>query len=297
MSGPEARIRQRYRTLAQQHGWLTLTLHGSGYSGPGRSDTFTIAHGVPIAVEFKTAVGTPTPMQVRFIREMRAAGGYGFLARVATEARDGVLAILTGTRPYHEEEIELDLSILDRALAGSNVQVAPPASLPDLPPVEVEEPSNIPVAASPAFAAAIDKLEEPPNAPVEKEPRRTRRGRPVNSAKSVNEAVDALKSEAETPAPDPRFPLAGVTAPVVDGREMDFSRGGQQAWEPTDHVKDDGWTAAMAMTELATRYTQAVEANTKALQEVIHELSGVRSEMAALTDMLALIRGAGGESA
>lgn len=118
MAGPEARIRDRYRKEATRLGYLVLVLHGSVYSGPGRADTLTLAGGNWIAIEFKTEVGKPTPMQLAFLRAVRDAGGYGFIARMASAALAAVRHITRGVCPYEEkgadDDMELDLDFLDK---------------------------------------------------------------------------------------------------------------------------------------------------------------------------------------
>lgn len=130
MAGPEARIRSRYVKLSQQQGWLTWVLHGSAFSGRGRPDTVTCAQGVFVGVEFKTPVGTVTEIQKHRIRQIRAAGGFAFVARSAEDAARGVAYVLHH-REHPMSDIELDFGFLDptpAAPASAAASAAEPES-------------------------------------------------------------------------------------------------------------------------------------------------------------------------
>lgn len=133
MAGPESRIRSRYCTEARKRGHLVLVLHGSAYSGPGRADTLTLVCPTPVmacgvdlvpgrgilcAIEFKTPTGKARSTQLQFLRAVRDAGGYAFIAREASLALRAVDLISSGLCPYEEKGMTDDLE-LDSAFVES----------------------------------------------------------------------------------------------------------------------------------------------------------------------------------
>lgn len=54
----------------------------------GYSDVFICVHGVLVLAELKDDTGTPTPHQVQFLEEMRAAGAIGGICRSVKDVAD-----------------------------------------------------------------------------------------------------------------------------------------------------------------------------------------------------------------
>lgn len=93
---PESTLRSSIVRRLRARGWLPLVQHGSAWTGPGRSDLLVCARGRFVALEIKTAIGRPTPAQMRFLASVRAAGGLAAVVRSADEAErciDGGLPV------------------------------------------------------------------------------------------------------------------------------------------------------------------------------------------------------------
>lgn len=54
----------------------------------GYSDVFICVHGVLVLAELKDDTGTPTPHQIQFLEEMRAAGAIGGICRSVKDVAD-----------------------------------------------------------------------------------------------------------------------------------------------------------------------------------------------------------------
>lgn len=193
MAGPEAQIRNRYRTAAHKLGYVVLVLHGSAYSGPGRADTLTLAAGKWIAIEFKAATGL-RPTQLGFLRQVRAAGGYSFVARRSDLALRAVAHIVNGRTPYMPDQMEVDdLAWLDD-LAAVDVLNGDSSSTP-VPDRPSETPPPLSLEDDPSLNRAIDEATrilagEPPK----------RGRRPKTTPADVNAVLSA------------NLPLRGVDA-------------------------------------------------------------------------------------
>lgn len=54
----------------------------------GYSDVFVCVHGILVLAELKDDTGTPTPHQIQFLEEMRAAGAIGGICRSVKDVAD-----------------------------------------------------------------------------------------------------------------------------------------------------------------------------------------------------------------
>ena len=54
----------------------------------GYSDVFICVHGILVLAELKDDTGTPSPHQLKFLEEMRAAGAIGGVCRSVKEVSD-----------------------------------------------------------------------------------------------------------------------------------------------------------------------------------------------------------------
>lgn len=111
MAGPESRIRSQIKAEITKLGGLCVLLHGSAYSGVGRSDLWAVVAGIPFAIEVKTPVGVVTKVQKLFLLEARRAGACAFVARDPHSARRAILLRLKGRTPYMDESNVGDLDL------------------------------------------------------------------------------------------------------------------------------------------------------------------------------------------
>ena len=75
----ESAIRARGVENLKKQGWDVTVLHGTAFSGRGRADTVICAEGLFAWVEWKTADGQATPIQLHRLGEIRRAGGISFI--------------------------------------------------------------------------------------------------------------------------------------------------------------------------------------------------------------------------
>jgi hypothetical protein len=75
----ESAIRSAGVKKMRAEGWVVIVLHGTGFSGSGRADTWACCEGRAVAVEWKQPGKKATPIQLHRIAEFRKAGGISFL--------------------------------------------------------------------------------------------------------------------------------------------------------------------------------------------------------------------------
>lgn len=148
MASTETRARLRIKKALEENGHYVVTLHGDATSGRGRSDLVVCAGGLYFWMEVKTLDGSPSPAQLRRIREVRLAGGTACLITSIREARWVIETRQKGYVPYMADEPGvniLDLSSFQR------VEVVPdPDAIPFPDPPK----------ADPATAITLDMVNE-----------------------------------------------------------------------------------------------------------------------------------------
>lgn len=147
MAKRESRRRLTIIKALEAEGWLVDSNPAGPSQRKGRSDLTVCAQGLLIAVEVKVEEDDkPTAPQVRYLIDVRRAGGLGFVTRDARQAVDTIKRWLQGqTMP------DLDFSFLDDALKdlpvpGSATVVAPDLNSWDFNPdaaVEQDEDGNV----------------------------------------------------------------------------------------------------------------------------------------------------------
>lgn len=152
MAKRESRRRLTIIGALEAEGWLVDSNPAGPSQRKGRSDLTVCAQGLLIAVEVKVEEDDkPTPAQVRYLIDVRRAGGLGFVTRDARQAVDTIKRWLQGqTMP------DLDFSFLDDALKdlpvpGSATVVAPDLNSWDFNPnaeVEQDEDGNVRLASA-----------------------------------------------------------------------------------------------------------------------------------------------------
>ena len=90
---PEGKVRAPVLRWAKKHGVLHIRMHMGRGASAGWPDDLFIKDGVAVWIEFKRPLETPTPLQTRRIKELRAHGVYAGWFDDASVATAGLSAL------------------------------------------------------------------------------------------------------------------------------------------------------------------------------------------------------------
>lgn len=110
MAKAESSLRRSIIGALRREGWLVVSLPGGPFTGAGRPDIVVCANSKFGAIEIKTKKGKLSPAQELWLRAVRRAGGFSFVARSAKEAVEGVRYFLSGGKT--------DMDIVDIDVSG-----------------------------------------------------------------------------------------------------------------------------------------------------------------------------------
>lgn len=81
----EKDIQKRILKYLRGTGWHAIKV-SDRFRG-GILDIYTLRNGVSIWIEVKTAIGTPSELQKKEIRDIRSHGGFAFIARSVEDVK------------------------------------------------------------------------------------------------------------------------------------------------------------------------------------------------------------------
>jgi hypothetical protein len=84
----ERDVKDAVKKMLTEHGWFWWMPPSNAFGRTGIADINAVKDGLFLAIETKLGTRKPTPMQLRFLKDVREHGGYGF---VVNEERLGVL--------------------------------------------------------------------------------------------------------------------------------------------------------------------------------------------------------------
>jgi hypothetical protein len=87
---PEGQLTQSVKSLLRAAGIFHWKVWQGMGSAPGVSDIVGCHNGRFFAIELKAPKGTATPDQIRFIENVKGAGGIAFVAKSLDEVIDGL---------------------------------------------------------------------------------------------------------------------------------------------------------------------------------------------------------------
>lgn len=83
-STPESKVKTKIKQILKEHGVYYAMPIGSGYGSSGVPDFLCCVNGTFLAIEAKAGKNEPTALQMKHLREIREAGGYGIVVNEET---------------------------------------------------------------------------------------------------------------------------------------------------------------------------------------------------------------------
>ena len=78
-STPEVKVKKKIKDVLKEHGVYYAMPIGSGYGVSGVPDFLCCVNGTFLAIEAKAGKNEATALQMKHLREIRDAGGYGLV--------------------------------------------------------------------------------------------------------------------------------------------------------------------------------------------------------------------------